>query len=124
KHVPSESMEPMGAHLARIRGDDYYPIGFLFNEGAFRARSGSGGPLNNFTVGKAPPGWWEAQFAGLGQNILFAPTKTLTTSRTMRSIGALFMPENPGNFSTTSSLADSYSGVIYVGKTSAERGLR
>ena len=127
----------MGWHLRKHYSDDLVIVGFDFYQGSFRAvtqtSSGTYSGLANHTVGPAPGDSYEYFFhsAGREQMVLDTRNVDMGTASTswlagpllMRSIGAVFMPTNPGTYLYQVSIPSRYDLVIYFDNTSAAVGL-
>lgn len=124
--------EAMGSHLRARWGNQYYALGFLFNEGSFQALSDSeagqmGGKMVEFTVAGAPAGYseWYLACAGLGDSLIDLRQKPdsaevrawLEQARPMRITGASYNPAKAEEYATSVALT-AFDGIVYVPLTS------
>jgi erythromycin esterase len=127
----------MGYYLRREYQDDIVIAGFDFFQGGFRAvtylgYAGYGGVEDHF-IGPASTLSYEGYFhsAGMdrmildtrGVNLETPATSWLAGPRLIRSIGAVFSPNNPDAYSYEVSIPSFYDLMIYFDSTSAAVGL-
>ncbi len=119
---------PMGAYLAEALGDDYVPLGFVFNQGSFRAFDFTQGGeesrgIREFTIGPAPPSSFAATFARTGLPIFVLDlrhaegeaARWLADPHPLRSIGSGFVDEEA--MINPIVLPAAFDGVIFVERT-------
>lgn len=124
-HVSTGELTPqfrlMGAYCRDLLKDDYFPIGFAFNQGSFRASSGQ--KLANFTLDPAPSEFIESSLGKRNLEIAWLPTVQLKEKTKTRSIGALFYPDRESLYVQEFVPDDYYKGMILINKTTAATGL-
>lgn len=124
-HVSTGEIMPqfrlMGAYCRDLLKDGYFPIGFAFNQGSFRASSGQ--QLTNFTLNPSPNEFIESSLGKRNLEIAWLPTDQLKEKTKTRSIGALFYPERESLYVQEFVPADYYKGMILINKTTAAQGL-
>ncbi len=111
----------MGAYCRDLLKEDYFPIGFAFNQGSFRASGGQ--KLETFTVKPAPRDFLESNLAGRKLSMAWLSTDGLKAKTKSRSIGALFYPDKEQLYVQEFVPADYYKGMILIDKTTAAKGL-
>lgn len=120
---------PFGAHLRRFFGNEYYALGFSFNQGAFQAREAqpkdpANRMLMSFTAHPAPADsldWYLAQ-TGLKSFIIdfrSAPknadvTEWLTTTHPMRSVGSVYAPSAENSTFSATTLSRDFDGLFFI----------
>jgi erythromycin esterase len=119
----------MGTNLKELYGNRYYAVGFTFNEGGFRASSGSG--IQSFTV-RPFPGSLTGVFSALPKPLFFMDIASLSQNAAIRSVldepypfynAAVAYDNNERNAGGIYNLAQSYDGVIHIDKTTPTTGL-
>ncbi len=121
----------MGTHLRRERGDDYVAVGFVLDEGSYRAWVEPNAPvIADVVVGPRKVGWAAEALARVGLPIFAVDLRTapqgaahdwLWSPRVMHSCGWLVSEgEREGTVDVLGRLFDI---AIYVGKTSSARQL-
>lgn len=119
----------MGAHLDRRLGAKYYPLGFAFREGGFRATDGA--RVQEFTVGPAKQGSLDDLLALVHQPAFFLDMdhaklglKTwLEEPRPWRNVGSTYRIESPDSYYETLSVGKLFRGLIYLEKLTPARPL-
>ncbi|GAB4034602.1 erythromycin esterase family protein [Spirosoma jeollabukense] len=127
---------PMGAYLRQFYGNDYYALGFSFNQGSFQAREAQPRDstkrmLMSFTAKPAPDGsvdWYFTQ-TGLKNFIVdFHQTQKnadvngwLTTPSPMRSIGSVYAPRAEENFFYPVTIGQRFDGLLFINTTTRAR---
>lgn len=117
--------KPMGGYLADRYTDQYYAIGFDFNEGSFQAMLR--GNLRVFTVNNAKENSLSAVLSKANGNVLFFDFSLALSNKSakelvincipQRSIGSTFSPASEDKYYIEGKLIDSYDGLIFVRKT-------
>jgi erythromycin esterase len=129
--------QSMGYHLRQHFGVEMVIVGFDFYQGGFRAInrtvSGAYTGLTEHTVGAAPETSYESYFhsAGMERMILdvrgvdfgASPTSWLAGPRLMRSVGAVYTPQQPNRYFLNLSIPAWFDLVIYFDTTAAAVGL-
>ncbi len=120
----------MGSFLSETYGDQMVVFGFAFNQGSFQAIR-TGGTLQDFTVGPAPPGSLDATLAATGipilaldvrQTAFFTPLSVwLGQPHLTRSIGAVYSEQSASSYFVNQTVRDCYDAVLFVEKTTAAR---
>jgi erythromycin esterase len=121
----------MGYYLKRALGDSYYALGAAFDQGSFRAYDmTTHGPIE-YKVGSAPEGsldWYLGRTAIPSFLVDLRRAEEEDTSRRfmkktlpMRSIGALYSPDEPEDSLFVSSLEKNYDGMVFFAKTTPTR---
>jgi erythromycin esterase len=127
---------PTGAYLRQFYGNEYYALGFSFNQGSFQAREAQPGDstkrmLTTFTARPAPEGsvdWYLTQ-TGLKNFIVdFRPTQKntdinawLSTPSPMRSIGSVYAPRSEENFFYPVTVGQRFDGLLFINTTTRAR---
>lgn len=128
----------MGAYLREWYGDDYYTLGFCFNQGSFQScdldaaqRTSAGCILTEFTVGPAEKGTAEWFFAAAGipayvVDFRSAPAnpvvdKWLTAPTVMRFMGSGYSIKMADQFMDPTHLKPEYDGMIFIDSTTRAR---
>jgi erythromycin esterase len=139
-HVSSSdnggTYQTMGYHLRRLYGDEYYSVGFSFNQGSFQAREAlSKDPtrrmLRSHTVGAAPEDsidWYLAQTgvkhfvvdlrSGAKDEVI---TGWLAAPHPMRSVGSIYGEEFARNFFQPTNLGQEYDSLFFIDTTTRAR---
>jgi erythromycin esterase len=120
---------PFGAHLRRFFGNEYYALGFSFNQGTFQAREAqpkdpANRMLMSFAAHPAPADsldWYLAQ-TGLKSFIIdfrSAPknadgTEWLTTTHPMRSVGSVYAPSAENSTFSATTLSRDFDGLFFI----------
>ena len=127
---------PTGAYLRQFYGNEYYALGFSFNQGSFQAREAQ--PKNPakrmlmaFTVKPAPEGSadWHLTQTGLKSFIVDfrstakSPdlTSWLTAPQLTRSIGSVYAPSAEQNFFQPVTLNQRFDGLLFIDSTTRAR---
>jgi erythromycin esterase len=128
---------PLGMHLRRFYGKDYYALGFCFNNGSFQARlaipnmtmrsATSVSPLTKFTLGDARPGSVEWYLAQTKQKLFLVDFRTtqkspevkewLSEQRPMRFIGTFFEANGESARMAPTTVGKQYDGLFYIETT-------
>jgi erythromycin esterase len=100
-------------------------LGFGFNRGSFQAIRAGGGGLQNFTVGAAPSGSFDA-LLGAAEIPLFAldlrnAPPALRETRASRQIGAMFSNDTESNYVLRASVPAMFDAILFVENTTAAR---
>ncbi len=117
-----DSFQPMGAVLRAKLGAQMVVFGLGFHQGSFQAKSPSGA-LQDFTVGAAPAGSWDALMASAGAPLFAldlrqAPAE-LRQPVKARTIGAMYSPETAESYWVEADMPGSFDGVLFVENTTA-----
>jgi len=135
-HISNASWGPgfkaMGAHLKDLLGDEYYSLGFAFNQGGFQSRlldteSEQNGALIEHKVGEAPEGsvgWYLAQ-PEIEKYVLDfrsapetpAVRQWLSSAHPMRFIGSGYSEKYGDNALAPTILKDHFDGIVFVDNT-------
>ena len=128
--------KPMGAYLRQFYGDDYYALGFSFNQGSINAREAQPKDpkrrmLRPFT---APPALTSSVDWYLGQTRLKtfvvdfrAPAKNtdvnhwLDTPMLMRGIGSVYWQGADQNFFSPITIRQRFDGLLFINFTTPSR---
>ena len=139
KHGPDLGGQTLGSELARMYDDQYFNIGFAFNQGSFQAIfQGAGEPdgkpaLREHTVGIAPEGSLDRTLAHAGLAICLvdnragaksddqAVARWFTTEHPARSIGAIFNAQNEAMFMHPIAPLRHYDCIVFVETTTRAR---
>jgi erythromycin esterase len=133
--------QPLGMHLRRFYGKDYYALGFSFNNGDFQARLAlpnviqrsvtSISPLTKFTLGDAPAGSVEWYLAQTKQKLFLVDFRTtlknpgvkewLTEERPMRLIGTFFEVNGENARMAPTIVGKQYDGLFFINTTTRAR---
>ena len=117
----------MGEELHDMYGAQMVVIGFGFNRGSFQAVSPQGG-LQNFTVGPAPAGSFDALLAAAGIPLFALDLRNAPASlrepRLSRQIGAMFSNETEANYMSRIAVPTVFDMILYVENTTAARPVR
>jgi len=126
-----------GSYLNEIYGDQYYALGFVFNQGSFQAINGNRESerrgLVDFTFGPSPEGYlgWIFKKAGIGD--LYIDFRTadksheavsafLNATIPMRSLGSMYSEKWPAKYySRPTVLGTYYDGMIFIDSTTRAR---
>jgi erythromycin esterase len=128
-HVGFES-PAMGTYLREAFRDKYINFGFAFDQGAFRASTGS--HLEDFAVGPAPPLSLDGVLSSVGLPLFVldlrhvsdrAAADWLDKPHAARSIGALYDSLKPNSAFTEVSPRRVFDIIVFVSKTTAARSL-
>jgi len=115
----------MGEELNDMYGAQMVVLGFAFNRGSFQAIGGRGGGLQNFTVGPAPAGSFDALLATAGIPLFALDMRnappSLREPRQSRQIGAVFSNETEANFFARVSAPSIFDAILFVENTTAAR---
>jgi erythromycin esterase-like protein len=118
----------MGEELHDMYGSQMVVLGFGFNRGSFQAMGARGGGLQNFTVGPAANGSFDALLAAAGIPLfaldLRQAPQSLRDPRPSRQIGAVFSNETEANYVSRVSVPALFDAIIYVENTTAARPVR
>ena len=127
---------PMGAYLRQCYGNEYYALGFSFNQGSFQAREAQ--PVDStrrmllaFTANPAPAGsvdWFLARtglktfLVDFRQTARSADNQTwLTTPYLMRSVGSIYQPNAELNFFHPVIIDSRFDGLLFIDTTTRAR---
>jgi erythromycin esterase len=125
----------MGSYLTESLKENYFPVGFAFNEGSFQAmgRSAGGGPtdLRKWDVAPAKSGSLEADLDTLAKPLFFLNIESMSTegrkwidvARQTRNIGAVYDEAMAEQFYAPQSVGQIYRGLIFIKKTTRSRPL-
>jgi erythromycin esterase-like protein len=118
----------MGEELHDMYGNQMVVIGFGFNRGSFQAMGARGGGLQNFTVGPAPSGSFDALLAAAGiplfaLDLRKAPA-ALRETRLSRQIGAVFSNDTEASYMSRVSVPALFDAILFVENTTAARPVR
>jgi erythromycin esterase-like protein len=124
------SYRPMGAALREYFGSQMVVFGFSFDQGSFQAIRQPGG-LQSFTVGSLPPQSLDATFGSAGISIFALDVRNappaiapwLNDFHQTRWIGAVYTADDPMRFVANVAPAKTFDAILFVGKTTAARGL-
>jgi erythromycin esterase len=128
-----ERAETMGSFLDDRFGADYYPLGFTFDRGAFRAYDGTAEEMERrvFEVDSIENSLGDA-LAATGHDAGFLDVAAardaglddwVDASHEKRAIGAVYDPTEPEEYRRPEPLAATFDGVLFVADTTASRGL-
>ena len=133
----SSGMYPtFGYYLRRFYGNDYYALGFSFNQGSFQARDFQGKEpakplLRSFTVSAAPidsVDWYLAQTGVKSFVVDFRSARKsaelatwATSPHPMRSIGAVYSPATEQTTFGQTSVSKDYDGLFFIDATTRAR---
>jgi len=133
----SNGMYPtFGYYLRRFYGNDYYALGFSFNQGSFQARDFQGKEpakplLRSFTVSAAPVDsvdWYLAQTGVKSFVVDFRSTSKIaelaswaTSPHPMRSIGAVYSPATEQTTFGQTIVSKDYDGLFFIDATTRAR---
>ena len=129
---------PTGAYLRQFYGNEYYALGFSFNQGSFQAREAqpvdsTKRMLMSFTARPAPEGsvdWYLAQSCSKNFIVDFRSPQTpknadvkawLTTPSLMRSIGSIYSPRSEENFFYPVTVGQRFNGLLFINTTTRAR---
>jgi hypothetical protein len=130
-HVSRNSLF-MGGHLLQ-KGIRYSAVGFLFNQGSFRALGTAGSGMKVFTVGPARPDAVEAVLAKIGEAAFlvdFHASQDDCLERTLgklvftRWIGSVYEPTEADAYYREVKVISSFDGAVFVDSTSPSKALR
>lgn len=127
---------PMGAYLRQFYGNNYYALGFSFNQGSFQAREAQ--PTDStrrmlmaFTANPAPAGSVDWFLARTGLKMFVVDFRTtprnadirtwLTTPYLMRSVGSIYRPGAGLNFFHPVTIGDRFDGLLFIDTTTRAR---
>ena len=120
---------PFGAHLRRFFGNEYYALGFSFNQGTFQAReSQPKDPANrmlmSFTAHPAPADsidWYLAQTGVKSFIIDFRSVSKdahgaewLASAHSMRSVGSVYGPSAENSTFSATNLKRDFDGLFFI----------
>ncbi|MCH7905242.1 MAG: erythromycin esterase family protein [Armatimonadetes bacterium] len=119
----------MGAHLDNSIGSKYFPVGFVFNEGSFRASRQ--GKIRHFTADKAKPGSLGSYLAMTGKPTFFLSLNDLDPEtyewlkkpRPIRGIGASYDPGQPERYYEVLSATEMFDGLVFINRIRSSRAL-
>lgn len=121
----------MGYYLKEMYGKQYYPIGFDFNKGSFRAIGDKG--LNVYSVDASIKNSTGYIFSKLKKASFFIDMENLInkdvikkffTKRILkRDIGAGFAPKSKYSYYTKRPLFDNFDGLIFIEEVTASQPL-
>jgi erythromycin esterase len=134
-------LPPLGLHLRRFYGQDYYALGFSFNNGAFQARLALPNiiqrsvtavtPLTKFTFGDAPAGSVEWYLAQTNQKLFIVDFRSalknpdvkewLNEQRPMRLIGTFFEINGENARMAPTIVGKQYDGLFFINTTTRAR---
>ena len=133
----SNGMYPtFGYYLRRFYGNDYYALGFSFNQGSFQARDFQGKEpakplLKSFTVSAAPidsVDWYLAQTGVKSFVVDFRSTSKIaelatwaTSPHPMRSIGSGYSPAREQATFGPTTVGKEYDGLFFIDATTRAR---
>ena len=118
-----------GHHLRRFYGQDYYALGFSFNQGSFQSREAQPKDPNtrllmSFTVGPASSNSIDWYLAQTGTKILLVDFRSLhkTTElgpwlgepHPMRSVGSMYAADAERNSYSSVTLAKEFDGLFFI----------
>jgi erythromycin esterase-like protein len=119
------SYRSMGEELHDMYGAEMVVIGFSFNRGSFQAVGARGGGLQNFTVGAAPSGSFDALLGSPGIPLFALDLRNAPASlrdpRETRQIGAVFSNETEANYLARMSVPSVFDAILFVENTKAAR---
>jgi erythromycin esterase len=127
---------PFGYHLRRFYGQEYYALGFSFNQGSFQALEAQ--PKDpekmmpmSFTVNPATVESVDWYLAETKAKIILVDLRAAANNKTisewiavahpMRAIGATYDPRNENNKSFQMVLKQSFDGLFFVDTTTRAR---
>ena len=125
----SDGYATLGHHLRRFYGQNYYALGFSFNQGSFQSREEQPKDPNNrmlmsFTVGPASAGSVDWFLAQTGAKILFLDFRSsrksaeigdwLAAPHPMRSIGSGYAAGSEQNSFFPITLGSEFDGLFFV----------
>jgi erythromycin esterase-like protein len=115
----------MGEHLRTMYGSQMVVFGFGFNRGGFQAINMGGGGLQNFTVGPAPDGSFDAVLGAAGIPVFALDLRNapaaLREVRQSRQVGSGFVPASEANYLLRFAPPDVYDAILFVENTTAAR---
>jgi erythromycin esterase len=128
--------QTFGYHLRRFYGDDYYALGFSFNQGSFQAREAqpkdaSRRMLISHTVGGAPENsldWYLTQTGVKALVIDFRAgekiadvNEWLVSPHPMRSVGSVFSINFERQSFVPTTISKDYDGLFFIDTTTRAR---
>ncbi|PSP75681.1 erythromycin esterase [Halobacteriales archaeon QS_1_68_20] len=131
---PWTDAETMGEHLDRELGDSYYPLGFDFGRGSFRAMDGSDPDATEprtFTVGDPPARTATAHFDALDSPAFVDLASVGDDSRLsgwfeekpgVRHVGSVYDPDaEAGTYVQRTDLPASFDWLVFLGESTPTR---
>ena len=113
----------MGGHLRAKYSTDYVTLGFLFGHGRFNAVAPTG-QLTTFDVESVPDNSLESQFLSVGKSLALFDTRRIASGGAdaaplagpipMRSIGALFNPQQQSAYFARQVFPNDFDVLIFV----------
>jgi len=125
-----------GHHLRNFYGEDYYALGFSFNQGSFQSREAQPKNPNNrmlmsFTVNPAPTDSVDWYLAQTGVKILLIDfrlsrkstelTEWLAGPHPMRSVGSMYAAGSEQSSFSPITIGKEFDGLFFVDTTSRAR---
>jgi erythromycin esterase len=125
-----------GHHLRRFYGQNYYALGFSFNQGSFQSREAQpkdpkNRMLMSFTVGPASVNSVDWFLAQTGAKILFVDFRSsrksaeigewLAAPHPMRSVGSMYAPGAEQNYFSPITLGAEFDGLFFVDSANRAR---
>ena len=134
KGAGHDKLIPMGKHLKKDYGEEYYALGFGFNKGSFLAANKNTGRTEIITVEDAEKGSSDLLLAEIAYSNFLLDFKKIQTSfnssipllskRTIsRHIGFAYYPKEFNRNYRKHILEESYDGLIFVRQTNAAKML-
>ena len=120
---------PLGAHLRRYFGNQYYALGFSFNQGTFQAREAQPkNPTNrmlmSFTAHPAPADSIDGYLAQTGLKSFIINfrsvrkdadlAKWLDSAHPMRSVGSVYSPSSENSSFAATNLSRDFDGLFFI----------
>jgi erythromycin esterase len=100
-------------------------FGFAFNRGSFQAIGGRGGGLQEFTVGPAPSGSFDAMLGSAGLPVFALDLRNAPVwfmrPRASRQIGSMFSYDTEAQYRATGAPASYFDAVLFVENTTRAR---
>lgn len=121
--------QTFGYHLRRFYGNDYYALGFSFNQGSFQSREAqpkdpSKRMLMSFTANAAPAESIDWYLAQTGAKILIVDFRSsrknaeigewLAAPHSMRSVGSMYAPAAEGSSFAPTTIGKEYDGLFFI----------
>ena len=132
-HITTDNSDatylPLGAHLRRFFGNQYYALGFSFNQGTFQAREAqpkdpTNRMLMSFTAHPAPADSIDGLLAQTGLKSLIIDFRSvrkdgdhaqwLASSHPMRSVGSVYSPSSESSSFGTTNLSRDFDGLFFI----------
>jgi erythromycin esterase len=132
-HIMTDNSDPknmpLGAHLRRFFGKEYYALGFSFNQGTFQAREAqpkdpANRMLMSFTAHPAPDDSIDGYLAQTGVKSFIIDFRSarndavgagwLASAHPMRSVGAIYAPSGENSTFSATTLSRDFDGLFFI----------